>query len=280
MRVSAWAMGASCAAKLLIGADGADSKTRELLGIDTAGHAYHQDALVAHVRTAKPHRNTAWQRFLPTGPLAFLPLPDGRSSIVWSVGTRRGRAFAHARRRGIRRRARVRRAARRCGEVELTTPIASFPLRLQYAVDYVRPRAALLGDAAHAVHPLAGQGMNLGPLGLRGARRCAGRGRRSRPRRRVPAAAPLRALAQERESARRRRNGRIGASVFQHQPGGGAAAHRRTRRGRRAAVPQAPSSRSAPWGLIGDVPDAVSEGRSSLAAQMNRSATGRRSNAS
>ncbi len=70
---------------LLIAADGAESKTRGLLGIDVAGHAYHQDALVAHVRSEKSHRNTAWQRFLCTGPLAFLPLPDGRSSIVWSV---------------------------------------------------------------------------------------------------------------------------------------------------------------------------------------------------
>jgi 2-octaprenylphenol hydroxylase len=71
--------------QLLIGADGADSTTRRLLGIETAGHTYHQDALVAHMRTEKPHLSTAWQRFLPTGPLAFLPLPDGRSSIVWST---------------------------------------------------------------------------------------------------------------------------------------------------------------------------------------------------
>ncbi|MEA3197115.1 MAG: 2-polyprenylphenol 6-hydroxylase, partial [Gammaproteobacteria bacterium] len=71
--------------RLLIAADGQESKTRELLGIETAGHSYRQDALVAHVRTAKSHGNTAWQRFLGTGPLAFLPLPDGRSSIVWSA---------------------------------------------------------------------------------------------------------------------------------------------------------------------------------------------------
>jgi ubiquinone biosynthesis UbiH/UbiF/VisC/COQ6 family hydroxylase len=68
--------------QLLIAADGPNSKTRGLLGIETAGHSYHQDALVGHVRTAKPHRSTAWQRFLRDGPLAFLPLPDGRSSIV------------------------------------------------------------------------------------------------------------------------------------------------------------------------------------------------------
>ena len=153
--------GTAVNARLAVAADGADSALREMAGIGMHDRDYGQRAIVAHVATERAHESTAWQRFLPGATLAFLPLADGRSSIVWSVPeaeSRRllalddaafcaelGAAFDF-----------------RLGRVTATTQRASFPLRLKLAERYLAPRLVLIGDAAHAVHPLAGQGVNLG----------------------------------------------------------------------------------------------------------------------
>lgn len=155
------ANGPTLQSALLIGADGADSGLRERAGIDTVGRRYPQRAIVCHVHTTRPHLQTAWQRFLPSGPLAFLPLADGRSSIVWSVNPSLADDLT-----GLDDHEFCRRLNDAVdgifGDILEASPRIAVPLREQQARTYVKDGLALIGDAAHAMHPLAGQGVNMG----------------------------------------------------------------------------------------------------------------------
>jgi ubiquinone biosynthesis UbiH/UbiF/VisC/COQ6 family hydroxylase len=146
---------------LLVGADGASSWLREQAGIGFSVKDQHQAGVVANFEIEKPHRGIAWQWFRQDGVLAYLPLPGKRISIVWSthedaVPARMAldaEAFA----------AEVAEAGHQAlGRLRRITPQAAFPLKIRRADEWVRPGLALIGDAAHTVHPLAGQGVNLG----------------------------------------------------------------------------------------------------------------------
>ncbi len=151
----------SVRARLAIAADGADSALRAMLGIDVVRHDYAQRGVVAYVQTERAHADTAWQRFLPGGPLAFLPCRDGRSSIVWTLPDADADRLL-----GVDDATFCREVTRAfdatLGDVVAVSARAAFALRRQLADRFVAGRVALCGDAAHVVHPLAGQGLNIG----------------------------------------------------------------------------------------------------------------------
>jgi len=153
--------GRTLTARLIVGADGANSVVRKAMGIELVRKPYQQRAIVCTVATEYEHQLTAWQCFLPSGPLALLPLADGSCSIVWSLDETRveqmmalddaafaeqlGEAFEY-----------------RLGSVKMVSARAAFPLGHGHVDRYVQQGLALIGDAAHNIHPLAGQGANLG----------------------------------------------------------------------------------------------------------------------
>ena len=150
-------------ARLVVGADSSRSWVREQLGVSFREHLYEQSAIVAHIASERPHAATAWQRFLPGGPVALLPLADGRSSLVWSCPDTQAKELLEMDGTDFN----VELAAALdhvLGSLECTTQRVSFPLGSGHAARYTGRRFALIGDAAHRVHPLAGQGVNLGLL--------------------------------------------------------------------------------------------------------------------
>jgi len=150
-----------CTAKLLVAADGAQSPIREQLGIRTTRRDYRQTAIIANVTTDKAHDNVAYERFTDSGPLALLPMTGQRSALVWTVHERQcedimalddGEFLQRLQERFGYRLGRFTRVGRR----------HVFPLQLLQAAESVRPRLALIGNAVHTLHPIAGQGFNLG----------------------------------------------------------------------------------------------------------------------
>ena len=153
--------GRDVSAPLLVGAEGRGSPLRTLGGIETIGWGYGQSGVVATVKLEKPHGGVAHEHFLPSGPFAILPLSDNRASLVWTEKTLAADALRGARPDVVLSLLK-RRFGAFLGDIEVVSPVFVYPLSLQLAERLTANRLAVLGDAAHAIHPIAGQGLNLG----------------------------------------------------------------------------------------------------------------------
>jgi 2-octaprenyl-6-methoxyphenol hydroxylase len=153
--------GATLAAPLIVGADGRGSLVRRTAGIDTFGWSYPHTAVVATVAVERDHAGVAYEHFLPGGPFAILPLPWRRASLVWTETPARAAALKACRQEAFEAHL-ARRFGPFLGAARLEGPRFTYPLSLQMALRLTAPRLALAGDSGHAIHPIAGQGLNMG----------------------------------------------------------------------------------------------------------------------
>jgi 2-octaprenyl-6-methoxyphenol hydroxylase len=153
--------GSQVAAALVIAAEGRESRLRAEMGINVIGWSYPQVGIVATVEHEKPHNGVAYEHFLPSGPFAILPMTGNRSSLVWTETKTKAPGLLALDEAGFNAEL-ARRFGDHLGKTQSAGPRWSYPLAFHIARDFVKPRFALAGDTAHGIHPIAGQGLNLG----------------------------------------------------------------------------------------------------------------------